>query len=263
MTPQVASLFLDLRDEREREFLSRSVAAPAAGNALAEEVVVTGQFRRATVVSTEYLADYKIPGRVTLDADGEPRIYPVAEEDLSVELTARVIPSASRFAYLEALFTYKGEVPIQGGDLQLYRDGAFVGSASMQSLLPGAEARIPFGADERIRVVVRDEAKQSGDKGVVSKQHIDEHKQRFEVTNYHSIPIAIEIIDRLPVTENKDVKVESLKGASAPTTTDLEGKAGVLLWRVVAQPQQTATIRHYYAVRYPADRELSSHGGAE
>jgi len=254
MTPQLASLFLDLEEVRKREsFLTPQAAPPDS----AQEVVVTGQMRRADLIATEYLADYRIPGRVTLESDGEPRLYPVASEEVAVELTARVIPAASRSAYLEALFTFKGEVPMQGGEVQLYRDGAFVGVAAIDSLLPGAKARIPFGVDERVRVVVRDEPKQSGDKGLIGRQRIEEHKQRVEVTNYHAVPVTIEVIDRVPVTENKDVRVEILKGATSPTQEDLDGKSGVMLWRSVTQPQQTTTVRHYYAVRYPADRELA------
>jgi uncharacterized protein (TIGR02231 family) len=152
---------------------------------------------------------------------------------------------------------------MQGGEVQLYRDGAFVGLAQMQSLLPGARARIPFGIDERIRVMVRDEPKQSGDKGIVSKQRIDEHKQRFEITNYHAIPLTIEVIDRVPVAQNKDVRIEVLKGATPPTQEDVDGKSGVMLWRTLAQPKQTATVRHYYSVRYPADRDLARREGDE
>jgi uncharacterized protein (TIGR02231 family) len=249
-TPQVAALFVDLDEPRPRP-----TYVPKAGESL-QEIVITSSYIPADLSATEYLADYQIPGRVTLDSDGEPRVYPVAEETMDVELVARVIPSARHLAYLEALFTYRGEVPIQGGNVQLYRDGAFVGVTGMSSLLPGAEARIQFGADERIRVVVREEPKQSGEKGLLSRQKSDEHKRRFEVTNYHSIPVAIEVIDRLPVAQNKDVRVDLLKGATPPTQENLEGKSGVLLWRSMTQPRQTTTIRHYYAVRYPAEREL-------
>jgi uncharacterized protein (TIGR02231 family) len=253
-TPQLGSLFVDLQQEmREQRFVSRPVAAAPSMN---EQVVVTAHKRTAEVVSTEYLADYKIPGRVTLDSDGEPRLYPVAEESVSVELAARVIPAISRSAYLEALFTFKGDVPMQGGEVQLFRDGAFVGVASIGSLLPGADARIPFGIDERVQVQVRDEPKQSGDKGIVSKQRIDEHKQRFEITNYHAVPITLEVIDRLPIPESKDVRVEVLKGATTPTEANLDGQAGVMMWKLTAHPKQLQTIRHYYSVQYPADRDL-------
>jgi len=29
------------------------------------------------------------------------------------------------------------------------------------------------------------------------------------------------------------------------------------LWRTMAEPKQTTTVRHYYSVRYPADRKLA------
>ena len=54
------------------------------------------------------------------------------------------------------------------------------------------------------------------------------------------------------------MKVEILKGATEPTTRDLNGKAGVMLWKFDAQPQQTTTLRHYYSVRYPRDRVLET-----
>ncbi|MBB6092920.1 uncharacterized protein (TIGR02231 family) [Povalibacter uvarum] len=257
-TPEVASLFLDLA---EKEANRRRAAAPASDEM--QEIVVTGthQLHRApvTIIQTDYLAEYRIPGRVTLDSDGEPRLYPVAEEQVDVTLRARIVPTASQSAFLEALFRYEGSAPIQGGELQLYRDGAFVGRASIESMLPGEDVHLPFGADERIQVVVRDEPKQSGDRGLVSKTRVDEHKQRFEITNYHSMPIALEVVDRIPVAQNKDIRVEALKGATDPTTRDLDGQSGVMLWQITAQPRQTATIRHYYSVRYPADQILSRH----
>jgi uncharacterized protein (TIGR02231 family) len=260
-TPQVASLFLSLQEQELRRKLNMNAMPMAESPVAVEDVVVTGSRRpRMPVVATDYLAEYQVPGRVRLDADGEPHLYPVAEDEVGVDLIARVMPAMSHSAYLEALFRFEGEVPMQGGEMQLFRDGAFVGNASLDSLLPGADVRLPFGADERIRVLVRDEAKESGERGLVSRQHVDEHRQRFEVTNYHSIPIAIEVVDRLPVSEDKGVRIETLKGASEPAVKDLDGRAGILLWKMIAQPRQAATIRHYYAVRYPADRELVARG---
>jgi len=255
-TPQVASLFVSLQEQELRRVAGLSSVAPSSDRL--QEVVVTGSRQRMPVVATEYLAEYQVPGRVRLDADGEPHLYPVAEDQVGVELVARVMPALSRSAYLEALFRFEGEVPMQGGEMQLFRDGAFVGNASLDALLPGADVRLPFGADERIRVVVRDEAKGSGERGLMSRQRVDEHRQRFEITNYHAVPIALEVVDRLPVSEDKGVRIETLKGASEAAVKDLDGRAGILLWKVTAEPRQAATIRHYYAVRYPADRELVS-----
>jgi len=269
-TPVLGSLFVDLRVPEPPARLGGAFGAAAKrsgiGNSLAaaaspaaaemQEVSVTGGRRRATATSTDYVAEYKIPSRVSLIADREPRIYPIAEDAFDVDLVARVVPSASHAAHLEAVFNYKEQLPIEAGQLELYRDGAYVGEADIQAFLPGAEVRMPFGGDERIRVAVRDEQAQSGQRGLISKQAIKETRQRFDITSYHPTPITVEVIDRIPVSKNADIHVEILKGATDATAKDFEGKPGVLLWRIDAQPQKTASIRHYYSIQYPTGRQL-------
>ena len=116
---------------------------------------------------------------------------------------------------------------------------------------------MPFGADERIRVAVRDEAAQSAQRGFLSKQNVKETRERFEVTSFHPTPVAVEVIDRIPVSKHADVHVEILKGATEPSVRDLDGKAGVMLWKFDAQPQKMTTIRHYFSVQAPKDRRLT------
>jgi uncharacterized protein (TIGR02231 family) len=266
-TPQINSLFLDLHmppSPRSESFgmAKRSAIGQAASPAEAvppadlREVIVTGGRRQATASSTDYIAEYKIPSRVSLSADREPRLYPIAEDEFDVDLVVRIVPSASHVAHLESVFKYQSQLPIEAGQLELYRDGAYVGAAETQAFLPGAEVRMPFGADERIRVAVRQEPAQSGQRGVIAKQTVKETRQRFEVTSYHPAPIAVEIIDRIPVSKNADIHVEILKGATEATVKDFEGKPGLLLWKLDTSPQKAVSIRHYYSVQYPTGREL-------
>jgi uncharacterized protein (TIGR02231 family) len=210
----------------------------------------------ARVYASDFVADYRIPGRVNVTADRQPRVYPIGDDELDVELVARANLSADRAAYLEAKLNYKSDLPIDAGEVQLYRDDAFVGLGELPLVLPGADVRIPFGQDDRIRIVVRDEREESGNTGVISKDKLEQHKRRFEITSYHALPFPIEIIDRVPVARANDIRVEVLKGATAPTTRDLDGHAGVYLWRLAGEPRKTETIRHYYSVRFPRARQL-------
>jgi uncharacterized protein (TIGR02231 family) len=209
----------------------------------------------AEVFATDFVADYRIPGRVSVNADRQPRVYPITDDALAVDLVARAILPADRAAYLEAKLNYQGEVPIDAGDVQLYRDDAFVGIGALPLVLPGADVRIPFGQDDRIRIVVRDEREDSGNTAL-TKDRVEQHKRRFEVTSFHANALPIEVIDRVPVASEDDIKVEVLKGATAPTSRDFDGHAGVFLWRLTGEPRRTETIRHYYSVRFPRNRQL-------
>jgi uncharacterized protein (TIGR02231 family) len=261
-TPVVRSEFLDLQDPQAPRQRALSATAGFAAKAAApadklEEMVVTAR-RAARVSATEYVAEYQIPGRVTVLADREAHLYPIAGDAFDVELVARVVPSVDRAAHLEAAFKYDRDVPIESGRLQLYRDGAFVGESDTKVFLPGADVRMPFGADPRVRVEVHDEAAQSAQRGVISKQTVKETRRRYDITSFHASAIQVEVIDRVPVSRHADVKIEILKGATEPTTKDLDGKAGILLWKFTGAPQNTVAIRQYYSVQYPRDRRLET-----
>jgi uncharacterized protein (TIGR02231 family) len=279
-TPRLASLFLDLRSPQQY----------GDGDGSLDEIVVTGvrstRSRRyvpqrrvrsdsrssaqtaadappsppkleADVFATDFVADYRIPGRVSVVSDRQSRIYPIGDEELAVELVARANLAAGRSAFLEAKIKYQGDVPIDTGVVQLFRDDAYVGQAGLPLVLPNDEMRMPFGVDDRVRILVRDEQQDSGDRGIVNKTQVDQHKRRFEVTSFHTAEIPIEIVDRVPVPRNGDIKVEILEGATPPTEKNLEGLQGVYLWRLSGTPRKTETIRHYYSVRFPRDLELA------
>jgi hypothetical protein len=63
-------------------------------------------------------------------------------------------------------------------------------------------------------------------------------------------------IDRVPVPQESNIKVEVLEGATAPTVRNLDGKEGVYQWKPPGTPKKTESIRHYYSVLYPSDRML-------
>jgi len=259
-TPAMNAQFLDLRD---RLPLVTAAPAPVAGmlraesRAAADSVTAPAMLVTATARATAFTVDYDVPGLTSLAADNQERLLPVASEQFKAGIVARVVPAANRRAWLEATFRYELDTPIEAGVLQLYRDGAYVGEAPTPAILPGADVRMPFGADERIRVALRDEAAKSDQTTGFNRQVVEETRQRFEITSFHTTPVSVQVLDRVPVSRNNDVRVELLKGTTEPTKKDLDGKAGVYAWEFMAEPQKTVTIRHYYSVRYPRDRVLT------
>jgi len=267
-TPIISSVFVDLvAPEPVTRFgpVNRNMlmAAPApAAAAEAQEVIVTGARREhATTTATDYIADYRVPSRVSLLADRQPRVFPIGDNAFDVTLVVRVVPSVDHAGHLEAVFKYSDPLPIEAGQLQLYRDGAYVGEAETEAFLPGADVRMPFGVDERIRVSVRDEATQSGQKGLLSRQTVKETRERVDITNYHPTMIPVEMVDRIPVSKNADVHVDTLKGATEPSVRDLDGKAGVWLWKLDPEPQQTVTVHEAYAIQFPAGQRVQESDG--
>jgi uncharacterized protein (TIGR02231 family) len=263
MAPEsLPSLFVDLA---EPQLLQKSAPAPAAfareravGNDRnSAEIVVTASRNEADVVAGSYAVEYKIAGRNSVESDREPRLFPIAETNWDVNIVARAVPRVDNTAFVQATFTNNGKAPIRGGDMQIFRDGAFAGVAKFKTALPGQLATLALGSDERIRLRVENEAENSGKQGTFKKEVVDETRLRFDITSYHDKPVVLEVLDRVPVPRNKDIKVDIIKGSTEPTETKFEGRAGVYVWRLTLEPRKTVTIRHAYAVRYPKGMVLS------
>jgi hypothetical protein len=71
----------------------------------------------------------------------------------------------------------------------------------------------------------------------------------------------LELIDRIPVSQNAAIKVDLLKDATPATTRDLDGKTGILLWKLNLVPRQRSTVKQHYSVGYPKGQRLEQTEG--
>src|SRR5690606_10490198 len=255
--PAPRSLLVDIYDPQQANRELRMSAAPVAADSV-EQVVVTGSFinNDAVVVASRYLVDYEIPGQVSIAADNQPQILPIDQRGMPVELAIRAVPELDTSAYLEAVFVLEDDVPIQAGAMQLYRDGAFIGSRRVNSFLPQEEVRLAFGKDERIRIVAQPDAENSRDGGIIRRNRVEDHRMRYTITSFHPQPVALEVLARVPVPGNDAISVEVSRDATAFSETDVDGDSGVNLWQVTANPGEPLELRHYYSVSYPQDMRL-------
>jgi len=260
-TPQLNTLLVDLYRPPIIS-LDRAQAAQSAAdvnlNLVLEEAATFGGIVKssASVIASQYLVNFQIPGRVSIEANSQPQILPIDQRGIEVDLVTRVVPELDSSAYLEARFILEDTVPMQGGVMQLYRDGAFIGRRRVAGFLPQEEVSLPFGQDERVRVEIRAEQQESREGGTFRRSAVDDHRVRYELTSFHGQPIELEILARVPVSQNQAIEVEAGDEATPYDEENLEGNRGVVLWRRQAQPNQTIEIKHYYSVTYPRDDRL-------
>lgn len=259
--PEINSLLVSLDPPRQRMQESRSLATAAMMSSpsdAAEENSVTGSYLKSSVDidSSAYLVDYQIPGTVTVSSGGEQQIFPIDERGIETELVVRVMPEQDQAAYLEARFTLDGDVPVQAGAMQFYRDGSYIGSQRIEGFLPQEEVSLPFGQDERVRVEVLPEEESSDAGGTFRRVAVDNRRQRFMITSFHDTAKLIEIVARVPVSQNDDIDVVFDDDATAADEVDLDNKTGLILWRKQATSAEPIEIKHYYSIRHPRDSQL-------
>jgi uncharacterized protein (TIGR02231 family) len=230
----------------------RRPQAPALGAPmpLSESLAVRGGKRRITVATTPteevpwtdtgYRPPYLDPDlpaasakghRFTMDAPGRHSVVandvavrvPLLRERFGVTPVYKIVPGRSKAAYLTAeIFNSSGR-PVLRGHANLFTGATYSGQTTLETAVPGAKLLLPLGVDEGVKVN-RMINQRTVSTGVVFKDEVSEYTVTIEIANHRRHPIRVEVEDQLPVTANKDTKVEGFEARPAMSGPELDGR---------------------------------------
>ncbi|MEM1261067.1 MAG: mucoidy inhibitor MuiA family protein [Pseudomonadota bacterium] len=251
--PELESERLQLMAEQSAP-RKRALASAAVADAV-EEIIVTGSRVAAPNVGS-YAVDYTIPGRVNLANNTDETTFDLVVYRFDAELVTTVVPLESTDAFLQARFTYNESLPLIGSRMLIYVDGTFAGWSSLRTALPGAEVTIPMGRDRRVELQVRPQAAENDRRGVINRRRYETTHTLYEIVNRRATPTLIEVWDRYPVAEDRDIRVDVDDSATTPTATDVDDEPGIIKFERQLSGGESWTIRQRYTVSYPQKQRL-------
>jgi uncharacterized protein (TIGR02231 family) len=207
------------------------------------------------VAETAYETEFALSQPVSLPSDGQAHTLTIETRAMDMHLHVRTVPREQAVAWIVA----EGPRPEgvwPAGTLQLWRDGRRVGATAWQ---PDATARfsLPFGRDDRVRVEVERPATMTAGSGLFGSRTERRWGTVFTITNQHTTPIELEVLDATPVATNEKVKVTGTF-APEPAERRWHQQDGVAAWTAKLAPQQSQKIAETFAVTWPSDAALPS-----
>jgi uncharacterized protein (TIGR02231 family) len=219
----------------------------------AAEIVAQGQ-------SSAYSAEFKVPGRVTLAADGAQKSFLLAHADAPATVLVKTAPGLDQTAYLEAHVTDDGDAPLLAGEVALHRDDMFIGRGRVGFVAPGDGVDLGFGADDKIKVTRAPVNRKENEPTWYNQAKIETREFKTTLKNLHDFPVKIQVIDQLPYSENTAITAELLPTTTAPTEKQVGDKRGVMSWTLDLQPGESKDVRLAYRLKWPADRDVTIGG---
>src|SRR6266581_157858 len=201
-------------------------------------------------VQTTFATEFEVPGTVSLPSDGRRLTVSLAKLSLPAKMRLRVVPRLDA----QAVVTAEAERP-EGvwlaGDIQLYRDGNYVGATSWN---PQASAALvlPFGRDSLVRVKVDRAKDRNGSGGLIGQRNEREVSDLYTLTSHHKTPVELLVLESSPVSTNDQIKVEA-KFDPKPTNENWEERQGVVAWTRAIAPNETLKFSVAYTIGYPKD----------
>ena len=230
---------------------NRAAAAPAAlRSAKVDELKQEAPLEVQTTFSTEF----EVPGAVSLPSDGRKLTVSLAKLSLPAKMRLRVVPRLDAAAVVTAE-AERPEGVWLAGDIQLYRDGNYVGATSWN---PQASAALvlPFGRDSLVRVKVDRAKDRNGSGGLIGQRNEREVSDLYTLTSHHKAPVELLVLESSPVSTSDQIKVEA-KFDPKPTSENWEERQGVVAWARSIAPNQALKFSVTYAIGYPKDAAVA------
>jgi uncharacterized protein (TIGR02231 family) len=158
-------------------------------------------------------------------------------------------PRLEAAAFLTARATNDTGFPLLAGTAGIWVGDEFVGRAALPATPPGGELELAFGADARVEIDRKVLERRRESAGIVAKDDVVRYRVRIAVKNRWAAPVAVKLLDLVPVSRDEKIRVELLDGSTA-AREDPE-RPGVRSWELALAPREERAIELRYEVRYP------------
>ncbi len=192
-------------------------------------------------------------GQFDVPSDGQQHRIPLESTEHKTISFYEATPSLEERAYLKGTVTNTNEQAILQGNASIFLNGHFTVQSTLATTKAGGLLELPLGADESIRIK-RNITPMQRKEGLLKQQDITDYTVKIEVGNYKKRPIAIRILDQLPITQNDAITIESLT-ASHPYKQE-KNNQGILHWDLEIPAGQTETIELTYSITRPSGWKL-------
>ncbi|MGQ9842252.1 MAG: mucoidy inhibitor MuiA family protein [Spirochaetota bacterium] len=192
---------------------------------------------------------FQVKGTKTIPSDGNAYTIPVAKATSDCTLRYATVPKVLPYVMLEGEFPNPFDFPMQGGSMNVYLDGKFVNSFSVNKLyVPKDPITIALGVDESMSVERKLLSKNTEYKGLVGKTKRIEYVYSIKLANGKKRDVAVTVQDAIPISQNEKIAVTLINKNSIGATIDQEGKA---TWQVELKSNQKKELMIHFAVEYP------------
>ena len=222
-------------------------AEPPESQPEAEAVMLSAQ-----VETTSAAVTYRVPGTVSIPADGATHKVNVARILLKPDLDYVTAPKLVEAAYRRARAANESPYTLLPGGVNLFAGDEFIGSTRLELTAPGGEIEVFLGPDDRLRVE-RELVRREVDKRLIGGKRRIRYGYEIRLENILPHLAKITVHDQIPVARHEDIKIRLEEASPTPTK---QSELNLLEWELDLEAGEKALVRFDFSVEHPAEMEL-------
>lgn len=203
---------------------------------------------------------YDAAARGAVPSDAVPHLVPVMSAPTPLRTSFRAVPRELPDVFREASFANPFDAPLLAGPVQVYVDGSLLTTAEIDRVGKGGQMRVGLGIEPRLRAA-RNSSAVEGTSGLLSGSAVVTHTVRIELASSLGYPAEIEVLDRIPIADDKQIVIEKVSASPEPRPYDQSDRGrpvrGGLRWQVTLPAAASISMEFQYRVTFSAKYELT------
>ncbi|MDB4292510.1 mucoidy inhibitor MuiA family protein [Maribacter sp.] len=188
----------------------------------------------------------------SITSDGDITSIEINTFTLDAQYEYFAAPIVNENVFLTSTFKDWEQYNLLPGEASIYFKGSYAGKTSIDPYTTKKEMTISLGIDQNI-TVSRKQNKNFKNKSFTGSNRILDRMYNLEVKNNKAVAIDLKLMDRIPVSQNNDIKVIDIENYDAEYDT----KKGLLLWEMNLSPQASEKKSFSFKVKYPKGKNIS------
>lgn len=202
---------------------------------------------------------YSVEGIADVPADALLHGVSLGEGEGAPVLRWRSLPRERAEVFREAELRNPLDVPLLAGPVEVFLDGALLAVSEVERVDRGGTIRVGMGVESRLRIA-RNVRVQEESVGLLGGDTAVTHTVSVEVASSLGQPALVDVLDRVPVSDEKGVEVVFL-GAKPECEVYLQGERGAPIrggrrWQLIVPAGGRSAIEFSYRVSFASKFEL-------
>ncbi len=209
----------------------------------------------AEVRTDDTMTEYSLPGVRNVPRNDGGTIADLQSFSVPAEYRVSAVPALDLSAYLTARIKAQDMPFLSPVSAAVYLKGMYTGDVYIDPELTEDFAELSLGREERVKLSHRELARKSSS-ALLKNQKTVLYSFEIKAANLSEQKLEVFIKGRVPVSQNKDISVETVELSGAK----LEEKTGLLGWDISLESGETKTLAYSYKVMLPKDKEIRERG---
>lgn len=249
------SLYPDANQLNEVVVRGYSVSRALRGKTAGVSVVTSEDIEQPVMIREDNVTNvlFKISRKYSIPTS--------PSEITTIEINTFNVPSEYEYyaapllvqnVYLTAKLKQWESFDLLPGEAKVYFAGSFAGNTYINPQQTEEELVLSLGIDPTL-VVERKQINDLKDRSFFGNTRIIKRNYEITIRNNKSSVVDVTLLDRIPISQNRDIKVESLSYGNA----SLDDKTGVVTWKVNLPANKSEKRNISYEVKYPRDKFIN------